>query len=305
MPATPVHVAVQALATRVAVPKSDYRWMLVGCILPDIPWILRRILGPLGVVADPLQLTLYSTVQATLLFSLIASIGLAAVAHRPKRSFVTLALGASLHLLLDGVETKWGNSPDLFAPFAWGGFELDLFWPEHPVSYLLAAGGLVYLAVAWERYGSSEIPIDLSSPARMLIAGLCCVAYFAGPPLLMQEAERHDRHSVRTLKGKVPPAGAYLELDRDRYVPTDSGGRIRAYAGRWIRTDRSLGRDPAVVSLRGRLLETGELHVQAYHVHHDRARDVLSVLGLIGIAAIWMRALIRTYSSPFGSRVSR
>lgn len=303
MPSTAAHIPVQALATRLSLPSFDPRWMLLGCVLPDVPWIVQRVLGSLPVSPDPYALRLYLVVQASLLFTLLAAGALALLARRRGLAFATLGVGALVHLLLDGVETKWGNAPHLIAPFSWAGFELDLFWPDHPASYLLAGLGLLYLPFAWRRARRTGPPLDLTSPARTVGAGALLALYLAVPPLLAPGAFRADAHFVRTLSGADEPPGTHVELDRARYRAGHGGGHVLTFAGERLALARPLpvGED-ATVSVRGRFTDEGRLAVTGYHVHDPFARDLLTLVALAGIAAVWLRALIpgRSREGPVG-----
>lgn len=292
MPSTAAHIPVQALATRLSLPSFDHRWMLLGCVVPDIPWMLQRVLHLLPLSLDARALRVYCIVQASLFFTLVAAGGLALLARHPRRALATLSIGALVHLLLDGLETKWGNAPHLLAPARWSGFELDLFWPEHPASYLLAALGLGYLVLTWWRPSRTESPLDLSSPLRSALAVSLLAVYLAAPPLLSSGPLDADSHYVRTLGTGADRTEAYLELDRARYLPGADRGILVAYTGERIPTTAALTDDTATVSVKGRFTPAGRLAVRAYHVHHPFARDALTLLGLAGIAAVWLRGLI-------------
>ena len=114
MPNTLAHVGLQALATRAVAPATDLKWIYLGCIVPDLPWMLQRIgqwlaqaLAPPGAGAplvDPYTLHLYGIVQATLAMSLCLSLAFASLATEPGRAFSIVAGNAWLHLLLDIIE---------------------------------------------------------------------------------------------------------------------------------------------------------------------------------------------------------
>ncbi len=71
MPNTLAHLGVQTLWSKAILPRADFKWISLGCILPDLPWIVQRIvtLGLPGV--NPVELRLYWIVQASLGFSLL------------------------------------------------------------------------------------------------------------------------------------------------------------------------------------------------------------------------------------------
>ena len=82
MPNTLAHFAVQGPLTQLALRQADARWVVIGCVVPDIPWILRRAIGSLGLPVDPYSLRLYAIVLSSLLFCLIVSALIAALSVR-------------------------------------------------------------------------------------------------------------------------------------------------------------------------------------------------------------------------------
>jgi hypothetical protein len=104
VPNTLAHVGFRALATRAVAPATDLKWNYLGCIVPDVPWMLQR---------------LYGIVQATLAMSLCLILAFASLATEPGRAFSIVAGNAWLHLLLDTIEIKWANGVHLLAPFDW------------------------------------------------------------------------------------------------------------------------------------------------------------------------------------------
>ena len=56
MPNTLAHLGVQALVTRTLLPRAELRWIALGCVIPDLPWIAQRALRTLfdGVYFDSL-----------------------------------------------------------------------------------------------------------------------------------------------------------------------------------------------------------------------------------------------------------
>jgi len=41
MPNTFVHLGIQTLGSKALLKGSDFKWIAVGCIIPDLPWILH------------------------------------------------------------------------------------------------------------------------------------------------------------------------------------------------------------------------------------------------------------------------
>ena len=119
MPNTIAHIAVQTLISRGLLRGADFKWILAGCVLPDIPWIAQRAVAGLAPEFPAIPLRLYTAVQSSLIVTLILGVALAFLSRRPVQTFAILALGVVLHLLLDATQTKWANGVLLFAPFSW------------------------------------------------------------------------------------------------------------------------------------------------------------------------------------------
>ena len=146
MPNTLAHIGIQALATRGLFKRAEAEWIFLGCIIPDVPWILHRTLHWVSLGLDPYDLRLYAIAQSSLAVSLLLCAALAIVSVSPRRIFGVLAFGSLLHLLLDATQTKLGNGVHLFAPLSWELLNFGLYWPESAPTYLLTALGLAVLA---------------------------------------------------------------------------------------------------------------------------------------------------------------
>ena len=141
MPNTLVHFAAQGAASRSLWRRLDPRWIYLGCLLPDVPWIARRVAAVLALPVDPIDLRLYAMAQASLAGTLLLCAAFAAVAAQPRLALAVLAFNALLHLLLDACEVKWGNGVHLFAPFSWRMTSFDLVEGEGTMILALSFGG--------------------------------------------------------------------------------------------------------------------------------------------------------------------
>ena len=50
MPNTLGHLGVQGFATRCLYKDAHLGWVYVGCVLPDFPWIVQRLVMATGVI---------------------------------------------------------------------------------------------------------------------------------------------------------------------------------------------------------------------------------------------------------------
>lgn len=292
MPNTLAHAGLQGFATRMAAHKADLKWAYLGCVIPDVPWILQRAAHTLAPELDPYLLRSYVIIQASLLGCLILSAAGALLARAFWWTWGLLSGNAVLHLVFDAMQTKWGNGVHFWAPLSWDLTNWGLFWPESPVTYCLTALGLGVILWYWR--SSLREPPDLAwtSPARWG-GGLAVVAgYFAFPFLLLQAPIEADTHYLKTLQKSEKRVGHSVAFDREQYLETQKGAVIEYYGGR-VSVEPLDVEATATVSLRGVFTEKNQLGVMDYHVHAGGLRNYASYLGLALIAFIWIRALAK------------
>lgn len=290
MPNTLVHFAAQGAASHALWRRLDPRWIYLGCLLPDVPWILRRAVVGLGVPADPFDLRLYTMAQASLAGTLLLCAALAALARAPRRVFGLLGANALLHLLLDATEVKWGNGVHLAAPFSWRMTSFDWLPGESAVYLALTIAGA--LLVAWEiaRRPVREPLLDLR-PARLAAAAAFVAAYLAATLAVLPAVLASDSYSVKTLREVTDRTGRAVALDRTAFEATNAGGFVRLWTGERVLASGALPAGDATVSLRGTFLEPHRLRVDAL-VEHRRHRDWPSYLALLLLGLVWLRPLL-------------
>uniref|UniRef100_UPI004056FA54 hypothetical protein n=1 Tax=Candidatus Electronema sp. TaxID=2698783 RepID=UPI004056FA54 len=291
MPDTLAHFGIQILASKALFRDADARWIGLGCLLPDLPWIFQRAALALG-WADPVGLRLYAVIQSSLFFSLLLAAALSLQAAQSRRIFLLLAWNCLLHLLLDPLEIKWGNGSLLFAPFSWQLTNFALFWPEELPSRLLALLGLLlFPAAAWlDR--QREIHF-IRSKERQGASFLLLLVYLLLPCALFSGPLAADNHFAATLLAKNR-SGSWIEFDRRPYQAEEQS--IVAYSGETIRLIVPFGSLPAqddgTLSGRGRFLNHSEVLLAEWHLHRSRSgRDLRSQIGIFLLIAVWSVAI--------------
>nr|MBS0019700.1 hypothetical protein [Gammaproteobacteria bacterium] len=119
MPNTIAHFGLQGAASRLLFGTVDPRWIMVGCVIPDAPWIAQRVVHAAAPGFDPYSLRLYFVAQASLLSSLVLCAACAVLTRTPRVLFFLLGFNVLAHLLLDACQTKWGNGVAIAAPISW------------------------------------------------------------------------------------------------------------------------------------------------------------------------------------------
>lgn len=307
MPNTLAHIGVHSLATRAILPGATLAWIYLGCILPDVPWILQRILKGLELSLDPYAMRLYGAAQASLVLCLLLGAAFASLAPKPRRVFAILALGSLFHLLLDSLQTKWGNGVHLFAPFDWSLLNFELFWPESPITLLLTLSGLIWLVLFW-RQATAEPPELRLGFSHLLLAAAWLTLWLVLPLALMDGPRRADNYSVLTLEERTLRPGRSVELHRADWVPDEPSGYLLTLAGEPLRTEGLEFERFTRVSVRGVFVDDETVRVTDFHVHRATMRDVASYVGLLGICLTWLlpwaRLRLGRSSKPAASRDS-
>jgi len=296
MPNTLAHVGGQGLAGRAILKSTELPWVYLGCFIPDLPWILQRVVLFVVPGVDPYALQAYTIVQASLLGCLLLGAAAALLSGSFWRTYAILGGNVLLHLLLDAMQTKWGSGAHFFAPVYWKATNWGLFWPESIATYTLTAVGLAY--VVWYWRDSVRQKPGLIRPGFPRLAGivLLLVSYFTVPFALLQGPIQADAHSIRTLRESDVRMGHPVELDRVQYVETQEGLRLKHYGGNvLLRAENLKIKPPATVSIHGVIAGKNKVRVTGHHVHAGSLRDYPSYLGLAFIAVVWVGALAKAY----------
>ncbi len=136
MPNTLAHLGIQTFCSKAIIPKADFKWIALGCIVPDLPWIVQRIIRFAGLGVDLYDLRLYCIVQASLAFCLLVAAAVSLQVRDSGKIFLLLLLNCIFHLFLDASQLKWANGIHLFAPFSWDIINFGLYWPESIFTYI-------------------------------------------------------------------------------------------------------------------------------------------------------------------------
>jgi hypothetical protein len=280
MPNTLAHFGIQGVLTRVLFKEVDARWLFLGSVVPDLPWILQRSVLFSFRRLDFYELRLYVIVQASLLFCLIICGFFSALTERPKKIFGILSLNCFLHLSLDALELKYANGVHLLAPFSWRLVNAGLFWPESTIVIFLSMLGVLIFVSESIRRPTVRIGFSLRGPRTVAVLVSLLVAYFLFPFLFTESVEAEDNHFVRTLRQQESRIGKLVEFDRVAYLDRQEGHFLRTFAGEELRVAGELMGRPGVVSARGVFRDENTIILHQIHQHWQGARDAASYIGL-------------------------
>lgn len=281
MPNTLVHMGVQAFGTKLIAPKVDLKWIVLGCIIPDLPWIFRRIINGSGIHVDVYDLQLYTIVQASLLFCLVLSLAFSLVSERPRFVFIILAVNSVFHLLLDSVEIKWGNGVHLLAPFSWQYLSFEIMWTDSRVMLgLTIVGTVVFVRYAMATV-QNPVRINLTHIPRLMAVVLLLVVYLLAPLAFLHGPYSSDINSIATLKEVEERIGRNFYMDRGVYIKRAEQDIVLTFANEQLRVIGDVrANSSSTVTIKALFVETDAIEIQELHQVRHHWRDFASLVGL-------------------------
>ena len=288
MPNTLAHIGLQGVLTRKLIDNTDLKWVYVGCIIPDFPWILQRVLISLIPGLNLYSLRSYVIIQSSLLFCLVLSAGIATHSNDFWKTFKILGINSFFHLFLDAFQTKFANGVQFFVPFNWSLANLGLFWPESIPTYTLTIFGLTYFFINWKRCTSTHTTLVVKSTFRISQTALILMVYIFTPLLLLNFPVSSNNHFMKTLRPDHDRTGEYIEFDRRGFKPNPNGDMLNTFANERIGINGIEYNKNATVSVRGTFISNEMIDVIEYHVHSTWFRNYASYLGLMLITLLWI-----------------
>lgn len=290
MPNTLAHFGVQGAISQTVGNRIDPKLVFLGCLLPDLPWIVQRV-ASLGLpTIDPYTLRLYCIAQASLAVTLCLCAALAMLSTAPAKVFAILGLNAFLHLLLDALQIKWANGVHILAPFSWELWNVGLFWPESLPTYGLTAFGLSYAFWQWREAVARPIPGPTRSLLSIGTATGWFLLYVTLPLVWLSGPAQTNSHFVMTLQAaKEHRIGQYVEFDRNRYIDRRGGDLLRTFAGENLRVANDILDHSALISAQARFIGPETIRILAFH-EHTAFRDLASYVGIGLLGTVWVIA---------------
>jgi len=290
MPNTLVHIGVQGTAFgSLLFRATDLRWVLLGCILPDIPWILKRILLVLLPQGDYPVLNSYILLLASLSACLLLALAFALLSGQTTRIFLVLALGALTHLLLDACQDKWGNGVLLLAPFDWRLIHFDLFSVASSTTLLLTIWGGGYAIIVCKKAFSTISPLNKVSSCRWRSSLAFLALYLWLPAFFISDPWDADTGYCRTLYLKGDRPGRFIEFDRVPFVASPDGGYLDIpLSGEKVFLDGVPLKEDGSLSVKGTFLAPDKVAVTTYRVEPKTFRDSATYAGLLYVGLAWL-----------------
>lgn len=292
MPNTLAHLGFNGLMTRLLIKKADLLLIYIGSILPDLPWIIQRIVTFIQPDVNLYDLRLYSIVQASLFFCLVISAAAASLFKNFNRSFLILSVGSILHLCLDLTETKWGNGVHLLSPFSWELINLQLYWPEEIAIYILTGVGIIYMAFHWRETITFTPQLSPFNIKNFTIFTAAVIIYFLLPFTLVSNSEAADNHFVHTLRNYDERTGKYFEVDRGFFQDNHNNDFFVTPFKEEIKVANLNLNESRTMSVKAKFVSNEEIEIIEYHLHNNR--DIYSYAGLFLILILLMVSSIHS-----------
>jgi hypothetical protein len=289
MPNTLIHVAIHsAVLIPLRVPLAV---VLAGCVIPDVPWIARRLVEAGDLALPQIELFAYFLALASFFGCIALCMAFAVLFDRWKFVFVTAALGCLVHLLVDSMQDKWGVGVHLLAPIDWRASSLASLPIESTVTYMLTVAGILLFIFLMFRV-RNEAKWLTFHPLRMAASGLCVIAYFLIPILVIDDVIASDSRYLQTLRSGDARIGRQIQLDRELLMHIEGAWLTTTHTGETltiVNPDASWI-SGAIYSFRAVFHSENELLVSEWKLH-SQVRDVASYVGLL-LTICWFTLLL-------------
>ena len=288
IPNTLVHVAIHSAVFGPL--RAPFAAVFAGCVTPDLPWIVRRLIDMTSISLEPISALAYFIAQASLVGCVFPCIAFGFLFTNFKPVAALALLGCLVHLLLDSLQVKWGNGVHLFAPYDWEILSLSVFQIDSVFTNLLTFAGIIpFLFVTKARHDARLLCLN---PVRLAGCCICLIAYFAVPFLFISDVVASNSRYLQTLENKDERRGKMLELDRetasvtgDTWYTTTHIGEVLAI----VNPDANMT-DGGTYSFRAEFYDEREIWLIDWK-RHSGMRDIASYIGLLAIAC-WMTTIL-------------
>jgi hypothetical protein len=283
--------------------RAPFAAILAGCVIPDLPWILRRLIDATGIALEPITAYAYFIVQASLVGCLLPSIAFGLFFRSVKFVAAFALLGSLLHLLLDSLQDKWGVGVHLLAPYNWETFQPGIFELDSRITYLISFAGIVpFLLIARVRHDARLVCVN---SVRLAACCVCLIAYLFIPFLFISDVVASNSRYLQTLENQDERGGKFLELDRetasvvgDTWYTTTHVGEILEI----VNPDANM-KDGDTYSFKAEFRNDRQIRLIDMK-RHSGTRDIASYIGLLAIGC-WMAVVLMLSKKPKSAGIEK
>lgn len=295
MPNTLAHIGIQLPLGKAINRKWDPRWIALGLLIPDLPWILQRIIDGLLPQISPISLRAYVVAMTTPLFCLFLCASIALLFRGAKSIFTILAVQSILHLLLDAAQEKGGVGIPFIAPFSWESYSFPLFSMHGWVSTLLTFSGIIFLilTLTGKLHFSKLDSFNFKKSIRISASALMFLIYIIAPFALSKQVIENNVHDLKTLSGDISRIGKSVHFDRAQFIP----GKPATLQDQRVATPVPIIginlHQPATISTTAVFVDERTLQTESYIIHPSGLRFSYTLFGLLGVMILWIYPLLK------------
>jgi len=293
MPNTLAHIGVQLPLSRFVSWKIDPRWIALGLLIPDLPWIYQRILKTAAPGLSHIDIRAYMVVLSVPVFCFLLAGSVSLLFRGSKWIFLTLAFQILFHLILDSLQEKGGVGVFLLGPFNWNYSSWPIFSMDGWVSGLMTLNGAIttFLILAGKiRYNEIHIQPPVQK-WRYFASAILLLAYALGPMWLTKGAIEANVHDLKLWSGAIPRTGMQVHFDRAQYEPGETmgiGSISDTFKSGAVKIEGIQIDHPALISTVATFRDESTLITSSYVVHPKGRRFWYSISGLACVLFIWV-----------------
>jgi hypothetical protein len=292
--------------TRALFKTADPRWICLGLLIPDLPWILQRVLLSIPIDIPPYAIRAYVVGMSAPLMCSILSAAIASLFKKWREVFSILLFGSMVHLLLDAVQEKGGLGIPLAYPFYFETFSYPLFsmngWISVSITFI---GLLTTLYILLKPRNYFPFPKWTHEKHRLILCGILVWGYLTIPAMFLEATIRSNVHDTGVISGLLNRTGASVHFDRAHFTPgvvSSIKNSTMPSAVEVVGIDLNA---PALVSGKAIFVSENTLEMQSYEAHPRYARFSYTMVGLLAIIAIWIRPILSYGMIHQGPKVTR
>lgn len=267
--------------------------IFAACVIPDLPWIARRLVEAADVSGDLVTTYAYFVAQASLVSCLLPTLAFAFLFTHYRRVAAFVFAGCLVHLLLDSLQDKWGNGVHVLAPFNWDMTSFNLVQVDSAITYVVTFAGLVpFMLLAKARVDAGMLCLN---GRRMALCGVCILAYALLPLLFVGDVIASNSRYLQTFDDRDQRTGVSLELDRETLQRAGDVWLTTTHIGESlvVTNPDATFEDGGNYSLRAEFVEADSIRILEWRAQ-SRLRDYASYAGLLAIGC-WMTIVLAWY----------
>lgn len=291
MPNTLAHLAIQIPAGR-ALGQQTLILVCMGLMIPDLPWILQRVLLYVDGSFSALHIRSYCLALSTPALCLLLSWGISLLFRNPVRTLTVLFSQCLLHFFLDGLEQKGGIGILWFAPLNWASFSFEILSMDGVFVRGLSILGIVLGLILIFRRSNQNKDLFRLNRVRMIGSSALLMIYLLVPLALMDTIIEKDVHHFRSWAMPSTREDNSISFDRAVLVPGCPTYIKNDLTPEPVVLKGFKSEEPGLIIGRGMFASENELILKDYTIIDRNERSVATFVGIVMVMAILARHLL-------------